>query len=90
MGQLIIVIDPARFVGVDAFKQSMSQVCDELGEMAPAPGHDKVYYPGERAVLRKEQQYAEGGIDIADDIYEYLISEDIHYNRYDHKNRFAD
>ena len=90
MGQLLIVMDPARFVGIEQFKQSMSQVCDELGEQTPAPGHDKVYYPGERAVLRKEQQYAEGGIDIADDVYEYLISEDIHYNRYDHKNRFAD
>ena len=29
-------------------------------------------------------------IDIADSVYEYLISEDIHFDRYDHKNRFAD
>lgn len=90
LGQMIIVMDPERFVGLDAFKKSMSQVCDELGEMPPAPGHDKVYYPGERAVMRREAAYADGGIDIADDVYEYLISEDIHYNRYDHKNRFAD
>ena len=25
-----------------------------------------------------------------DSIYEYLKSDDIHYNRYDHKNRFAE
>ncbi|MDO4322750.1 MAG: ureidoglycolate dehydrogenase [Lachnospiraceae bacterium] len=92
LGQLIIVMDPNRFVGLDAFKQSMSQVCDELGEMKPAPGFDKVNYPGERAVQRKEKQMATGGIDIADDVYEYLISDKVHsYSKsYDHKNRFAD
>jgi ureidoglycolate dehydrogenase (NAD+) len=25
-----------------------------------------------------------------DEIYQYFISDDIHYDRYDHKNRFAD
>ena len=68
----------------------MSQSCDELNAMPTAPGYDKVYYPGERAVLRKEKTYATGGVEIVDDIYEYLKSDDIHYNRYDHKNRFAD
>ena len=90
LGQMHIVMDPARFVGIERFKKSMSQVCDELGEMSPAPGFDKVYYPGERAVMRREKAYATGGVDIADDVYEYLKSDDIHYNRYDHKNRFAD
>lgn len=87
---MIIVMDPNRFVGIEQFKKSMSQVCDELSGMKPAPGHDKVYYPGERAVMRREKAYATGGVDIADDVYAYLISEDIHFNRYDHKNRFAD
>lgn len=90
LGQMHIVMDPSRFVGLDVFKKSMSQVCDELGEMPPAPGHDKVYYPGERAVMRREQAYATGGIDIADDVYEYLKSDAVHFDRYDHKNRFAD
>jgi ureidoglycolate dehydrogenase (NAD+) len=90
LGQMHIVMDPARFAGIEEFKKNMSQTCDELSAMPPADGYDKVYYPGERAELRKEKAYASGGIDIVDEIYEYLKSEDIHFNRYDHKNRFAD
>lgn len=90
LGQTIIVIDPERFCGLDQFLKNMSQVCDELGEMPAVEGYGKVYYPGERAVMRKEKHYAEGGIDLVDELYDYLKSDDIHFNRYDHKNRFAD
>jgi len=90
LGQMHIVIDPARFVGIEEFKKNMSQCCDELNSITLADGYDKVYYPGERAELRKEKAYASGGIEIVDEIYEYLKSDDIHFNRYDHKNRFAD
>ena len=68
----------------------MSQVCDELGEMPAAEGYGKVYYPGERAIMRRDKAYASGGIDVVDEIYDYLKSDDIHFDRYDHKNRFAD
>lgn len=90
LGHTHIVIDPERFVGLEQFKKSMSQVCDELGAMEPVEGHDKVYYPGERAMLRKKNYYDTGGIEIVDEIYQYFISDDIHFDRYDHKNRFAD
>ena len=90
LGQMHIVMDPGRFMDPEEFKRRMSQVCDELGAIPPAPGCDKVYYPGERAALRRDQAYASGGIEIVDEIYQYLISDDIHYNRYDHKNRFAE
>lgn len=90
LGQMHIVIDPSRFGGTEYLKNSMTQVCDELNAMAPVEGFDKVCYPGEGAVGRKEEADAAGGIEIVDEIYEYLKSEDIHFNRYDHKNRFAD
>ena len=90
LGQIHIVIDPERFCGREEFKKRMSQVCDELSSMAPAEGYDKVYYPGERAALRRKACEDAGGIEIVDDIYQYLISDDIHFDRYDHKNRFAD
>lgn len=90
LGHTHIVIDPERFVGIEKFKQSMSQVCDELGAMKPIEGYEKVYYPGERAMLRKKNYYDTGGIEIVDEIYRYFISDDIHFDRYDHKNRFAD
>ena len=72
------------------FKKSMSQSLDELGDMPAAEGFGKVYYPGERAVMRCDKAYATGGIEIVDEIYNYLASDDIHYDRYDHKNRFAE
>lgn len=90
LGQLHIVIDPSRFVPMEQFKANMSQVLNELSESKPAKGYDKVYYPGERGLLRKANYEENGGIEIVDDIYQYLISDDLHYDRYDHKNRFAE
>lgn len=90
LGHIHIVIDPSRFVPIEEFKKNMSQVLDELSEVRPAPGFDKVYYPGERGMLRRKKYEANGGIEIVDEIYQYLISDALHYNRYDHKNRFAE
>lgn len=90
LGQLHIVIDPARFVPLEQFKQNMSTVLDELHAIKPAKGVEQVCYPGERAEQRKAAFEKDGGIDVVDDIYNYLVSDDVHYDRYDHKNRFAE
>lgn len=90
LGQLYIVLDPAKFTNPESFKSNMSQCLNELTSVKPAPGFDRVYYPGERANLRREAYEKAGGIEIVDDIYNYLISDDIHFDRYDHKNRFAE
>lgn len=84
-----IVLDPSRFVGLDAFKQSLSQELDELAAEPPAEGYGKVYYPGERSAIRKEKADAEG-VEIVEEIVEYLKGDTLHFDRYDHKNRFAD
>lgn len=90
LGQIHIVLDPERFCGMKYFTESMSATCDELNAMDTADGYDKVYWPGQRAMMRKDKMNAEGGLDLADSLYEYLISDEIHNNRYDHKNRFAE
>jgi ureidoglycolate dehydrogenase (NAD+) len=89
LGHLHIVINPSFFTDLDTFKQHMSQMLDELNAVKPAPGVDKVYYPGERG-LQRQAVYEKEGVEIVDDIYRYLISDDIHYNRYDKKNKFAE
>lgn len=89
LGQLHIVLNPAFFTDIDLFKQHMSTMLDEVKQVKPAPGYEQVYFPGERGRLR-EKAYEEDGIEIVDDVYEYLISDDIHYNRYDNKNKFAE
>lgn len=90
LGHMHIVMDPSRFTDLEEFKKNMSVVLDELNAIPAAEGYGKVYYPGERATMRRDKYYATGGIEIVDEIYDYLKSEEIHYNRYDHKNRFAD
>ena len=90
LGHLHIVMDPARFTDRSKFLEQMSQVLDELAEVKPAPGFTKVCYPGERGMLRRKKYEEDGGIEIVDELYEYLISSELHHNRYDHKNRFAE
>ncbi|ETI67494.1 ureidoglycolate dehydrogenase [Neobacillus vireti] len=89
LGQLHIVINPAFFTGLMDFKQNISNTMEDLNQIKPATGFSKVLYPGQNndVVIA---EYKENGIEIVDDIYEYLISDTIHNNQYDHKNPFAE
>lgn len=89
LGHLHIVINPEYFIGLDNFKNAMSAMLNELKQVKPATGNKEVYFPGERGKQR-EVAYLRDGIEIVDDIYNYLISDDIHFNHYDHKNKFAE
>ncbi|MEG0378706.1 MAG: ureidoglycolate dehydrogenase, partial [Eubacterium sp.] len=55
----------------------------------PAEGFDEVCYPGELGTKRLAA-YKETGIEIVDDLYDYLVSDAVHFDRYDHKNKFAE
>lgn len=90
LGQMIIVMDPARFMDPELFRENIGTTMDELNNMKAVEGYGQVYYPGQRANIRKEKAEEEGGIEIVDEIVEYLKSDDVHYDRYDHKNRFAE
>jgi len=89
LGQLHIVINPAYFTDLDAFKRQITTMLNELKTQPAAEGYREIYYPGERGILRSKE-YDEDGIEIVDDIYNYLVSDDIHYDRYHGKNRFAE
>ncbi|MCM3745564.1 ureidoglycolate dehydrogenase [Sporosarcina luteola] len=89
LGQLHIVINPAFFTGLTSFKDDIKQTMDDLNGIKPAPGFSKVLYPGQNNDVVIED-YKENGIEIVDDIYEYLKSDVIHNNQYDHKNPFAE
>lgn len=88
LGQLHIVIDPNRFAGINAFKESVAQTMKDLNNIKPATGFDKVNYPGQRSAER-ESKSEKDGIEIVDHIYEYLTSDVIHNNAYDNKSPFA-
>lgn len=89
LGQLHIVINPAFFTDLDLFKANISTILDELKAIKPSEGFTEVNFPGERGKMR-EKIYEAEGIEIVDEIYNYLISDAIHFDRYDHKNKFAE
>ncbi len=89
LGQFHLVINPEMFVGLDAFKNNLSTMMDELHNVKPAQGFSQVFVPGELGLL-KEAEYKRDGIEIVDEIYEYLISDDLHFDHYHSKNRFSE
>ncbi len=88
LGQLNIVIDPAYFTNIDTFLQNINDTMNDLNSIKPAPGVDRVLYPGQSSAIR-EANYERDGIEIVDEIYNYLVSDVIHNNAYDNKGAFA-
>ncbi|MDQ0221159.1 ureidoglycolate dehydrogenase [Peribacillus cavernae] len=88
LGQLHIVINPAFFTDLETFKQNISQTMADLNNITPAPGFEQVSYPGQGSALR-EIESEQNGIEIVDDVYNYLISDVIHSNKYGNKDPFA-
>lgn len=88
LGQLHVVINPSYFTDLNTFKENIAQTMSDLNGIKPAPGFDHVSYPGERSAKR-EEAYEKNGIEIVDDIYEYLVSDTIHNNMYDNQDPFA-
>lgn len=88
LGQLHIVINPAFFTDLETFKQNISRTMADLNGMKPAPGFHQVAYPGQGSASR-ERGSELNGIEIVDEIYNYLISDVIHSDKYDNKDPFA-
>ncbi|EAB5454458.1 ureidoglycolate dehydrogenase, partial [Escherichia coli] len=83
-----IVINPNFFSSSELFRQHLSQTMRELNTMTPAPGFNQVYYPGQDQDI-KQRKAAVEGIEIVDDIYQYLISDALYNTSYETKNPFA-
>ncbi|MCC8164926.1 MAG: ureidoglycolate dehydrogenase [Planctomycetes bacterium] len=88
LGQMHIVLDPARFTDKAVFLKNINQLMADLNAVKPAPGFSQVKYPGQGSAERKKA-YIENGVEIVDDIYDYLVSDIIHRNNYDNKGAFA-
>lgn len=89
LGQLHIVINPEFFTSIEGFLENITTTMNDLNNIKPAAGFDKVLYPGQPNDIQ-EEKYEKEGIEIVDDIYEYLVSDVIHNNAYDHKDPFAE
>ncbi len=74
LGQLHVVVDPSRFTDLETFKKNIGVTMRDLAGAQPAPGVDRVLYPGQDRKLVHEE-YRRDGIEIADDVYDYLVSD---------------
>lgn len=52
--------DPARFAGRAAFERQMAALAAAARTCPPAPGHERVRLPGQRALARRASQLAQG------------------------------
>lgn len=89
LGHTFVVIDPERFVGLENFKKTMDATVNELHNIKPAVGFNQVFYPGEIEQMNYDRHLKEG-VEIPEEIVNYLKSDDIHFNNYDGKGIFAE
>ena len=88
LGHTFIIIDPSRFMDLNEFKENITRTKKELHAIPAAEGFEQVYYPGEVSQLTYEK-YQKEGIPIEKGIYEYLVSDTIHYNKFGGQSAFA-
>ena len=88
LGQLHIVINPDFFSSSALFRQHISETMRELSAITPAPGFSQVYYPGQNLDIN-EKNSAVNGIEIVDEIYDYLVSDALYNRSYETNSPFA-
>lgn len=67
IGSFIIVIDPAAFGDIDAFKAATTKLAEDLLAVPPVNPHQPVRVPGFRGGKRQEQFLKDGVIEIEDE-----------------------
>lgn len=72
LGHYFCAINPSFFTDQNTFLEQMDRLIDELKEVEPAHGFDRVYLPGELEQLNEEKNNQKG-ITIASSVYEFLI-----------------
>jgi hydroxycarboxylate dehydrogenase B len=59
-GVLVVAIDPASFGDADAYRTLVAGVLEDLGEVLPAPGVERVLVPGDPERLSRERRARDG------------------------------
>ena len=88
LGQMFILIDPEKFVGIEPFKAQITNMMRNLTQIIPAPGFDSVQYPGQPGNEAYNRAKIDG-IEIPKSIFNYLESDEIHFDNYEGMGAFA-
>lgn len=73
LGHYVCAINPSIFTNLDSFLANMDQMINEVHDVKPAEGFNKVMVPGEPEQLREEARLVEG-VPVTESVYNYLIS----------------
>ncbi|WP_188624419.1 Ldh family oxidoreductase, partial [Caldalkalibacillus thermarum] len=73
LGHLLMAIDISIYTTADNFLTHIDQMIDELHQVPPAPGFERVMVPGEPEQLKEEERLA-NGIPITNVVYQELTS----------------
>lgn len=66
----------------------IEETMSDLNNLKTAPGFDQVYYPGQRS-QKKVENSNKIGIEMTDEIYEYLTSDVVHSDKYSKMTPFG-
>jgi LDH2 family malate/lactate/ureidoglycolate dehydrogenase len=72
VGSLYVAVDPAYFVGREAFLARMGRLRELIKATSPAPGFDEVLVPGEPEARAAEKAFA-GGIELEESTIAELV-----------------
>lgn len=88
LGHLYILIDPTKFTDLASFKQNVETMIEEIHAITPAEGFEQVSVPSEHS-QKKYVERMKNGIPIEKNIYDYLVSETVHFDQYGGMDAFA-
>lgn len=74
LGQFFIAINPAFFIGKDAFLAAVRSMREEIHSCPPLNGVEGVLLPGEHSYEKAKKSF-EHGIDLSDESYQFLTEE---------------
>ncbi|RAK22072.1 ureidoglycolate dehydrogenase (NAD+) [Anoxybacillus vitaminiphilus] len=75
LGHFYCAINPAMFTDLQSFLENMDKMIDEIHEIQPAEGFERVMVPGEPEQLREEERM-KNGIPVPESIYNYLTQDE--------------
>jgi ureidoglycolate dehydrogenase (NAD+) len=75
LGHFMCAIHPSVFNKGDSFFEALDQMIDEIHQVKPAEGFERVMVPGEPEQL-KEERYLREGIPVPELVYSYLTQTD--------------
>ncbi len=74
LGVYVCAFDPNMFTDINRFKDQMDLMIDEIHDVPPAEGFNRVMVPGEPERL-KEEHRSVAGIPLTREIYEFLFDD---------------